>query len=266
VLGTRRCSLGGLGLAAGLGLALVPPAGAFDRGYLSVGIFSSGPVKGLTILQRTGERRARGTASLSGLTAGARYTVAWVKRPCSRTVASPSASGQAVAIETIEIAHEGLSFVTRPIALTGSLTQVRSARVWDDAGRAVACAGIVGLAKGTYDATAKTVFSGRVHGALVAFHRREASAGRMYLSLGGLDPDSSYRVIASRRPCGRAYTNSSRVFTTSVPAASNGFVFQKIEFFGLRNTRAAKSLRVFSRTPRGPAAQETCAAYSKLAF
>jgi hypothetical protein len=258
VRGTRKFTLTSLAVAVFAGLALAPSANAFDKGYLSVGVFASGPVKGLATLHQTGARTARGTVSLSGaLGEGASDTVAWVKRPCSQSVASPAASTNEVAIESLELAHEGLSFVTRPIALKGTLSQIRSVRIWDDQGRQLACRAAQGESN---EVMAAATFRRGLHGALAAYQRRAASRGKMYLSLGGLDPDSSYRVVGSEKPCGQTYTRSSHVFTTNVRPAANGFL-QSIEFRGLRNTKPAKSLRVFGRTPGGPAVQKACAAY-----
>ena len=255
MLGTRRFSLACLAVVT-TGLALAPPASAFDKGYLWLGVFSSGPVKGLTVIQDLGGRTARGTVSISSaIGEGASDTVAWVRQPCSRTLASPPAPSQALAIETIEIAHEGLSFASRPTALNASLTQGRSVRVWDSQGRPLACRP---YANGSYEFMAASVFTGAVRGAVGAIQRSGANRGRMYLSLGGLDTDSSYRIVGSTRSCSRAYTSRSRVFAASVPRSSNGFVFHTIEFFGLQHTESAKSLRVFRRAPGGSPVQETC--------
>jgi hypothetical protein len=230
-------------LTTALALALSAPASAFDRSYISVGVFSSGPVKGLAILARTGAHRARVTVSLNGLEAGKSYVLGWYTKPCTKPVAAPAAKGGGeVAMEEIT------SFITRPIALS-SMANVKSFRIWDKEH-------VLSCRAARSPAGWATVFQGPITGLGVVAAGNEGNA-HAYISLHGLEADTDYRVLGSTRRCSRPYAPASRAFGfpdlhTAAHEAFLSFNFKKDK------STTVNSFRVLTRAPGGPPTQAAC--------
>jgi hypothetical protein len=250
--------LGTVAAATACGAAVAPEAGAFDRGYIWMGVVSKGPVRGLTLLQQTDEHRARGTVALvpGGIGEGASDTVAWSTKPCSKTVASPAAKGGGeVAIESLDLAHEGLSFARRSLPLSGSVESGRSIRVWGGR-KQLACTGGMTNERATI---ATAVFRGRVKGIFAAVQRRGARIVRGYTALPDLDANANYRMAGSRRSCSKADTSRSRTFSLALKRPG-GFATQVIEHLeDLVGVPGTASVRLLRSVPGGTATQVACA-------
>jgi hypothetical protein len=245
-------------LAIGLAsLALAAPSQALDKQAPLVGVYSSnigGGVLGITVLQPTSAHRARATVALSaGVAEKAKGAVGWSTKPCSRTFASPAAKGGGeVAIETLELAHEGLSFANRSVPLAGSVGKGKTVRVWNGPTQ-LACAAVV-------PRTAKVitaVFTGRIKGVFAAVQRRGSRTVRGYQALPDLDANASYRMVGSTRSCSRADTAGSRTFSLDLEHPG-GFSAQLIEHLEDLITPPPKSVRLFSRLPGAAATQTAC--------
>ena len=86
---------------------------------------------------------------------------------------------------------------------------------------------------------------------------------RVYASLHGLQPDTTYRVVASRRPCSQRHRSSARVFTADVstaPGSDDAYRARRVRRSGsLDKTR---SVRVLSLSSAGEIQEQGCAAWS----
>jgi hypothetical protein len=211
------------------------PATPPVHGY-AVGEFGT-VVRGLVdVVQRQGERGAVANVALHGLEPNTRYSLVGSRRPCGFTP-----SGFVTFRGTIRSDDDGEAFVRVGVALRRSLRTVRSlALVESGASSAAACA-----ITGTYDSgTGILTFAppggsraAPVHALVVSGVQRQAEddalsfavvrrpgqrRAEVYVSATGLEPNTTYRVVGSTRPCGQRVTTASRTFTASFRTDSDG--------------------------------------------
>jgi hypothetical protein len=80
-----------------------------------------------------------------------------------------------------------------------------------------------------------------------------------YFSLHGLEPDTDYRVVGSRKPCSQPHTAAARMFSHDLRTAE-GQTHLNISFNYKKTTGeyAVRSVRVLTRLPGGQPTQVAC--------